>query len=130
MKKLLMFLGLFGFLNAEVITQNIKNFDFANSNYAVIDVRMPSEYAATGVVNKAKLITFLNENGSINPDFVNEISKNYSKDSKIAIMCRSGKRSAMATKMLEQNGFINIINLDGGMNELLKTDIKLVPYQN
>ena len=96
MKKILLALSLFVCLNAEVITKNIKEFDFTNSDYAVIDVRMPSEYAATGVVNKAKLITFLNENGSINPDFMNEISKNYSKDSKIAIMCKSGKKIGRA----------------------------------
>ncbi|WP_267524340.1 rhodanese-like domain-containing protein [Campylobacter sp. MG1] len=129
MKKLLMFLGLFGFLNADVTNVKISEFDFSN-NENLIDVRMPKEYAETGVVNGAKLITYLNEDGSINPEFLNEVNKNFAKDSKIAIMCKSGKRSAMVTKMLEQNGFTNIINLDGGMNELLKTDIKLVPYQN
>ena len=130
MKKILLALSLFVCLNAEVITQNIKEFDFTNSDYALIDVRMPSEYAATGVVDGAKLITFLKEDGTINAEFIDEVAKNYSKDSKIAIMCRSGKRSLAAAKMLEKNGFNDILNLDGGMNELLKTNIKLVPYKN
>lgn len=128
MKKLLLSLALFSFLNADTI--NISEYDFSNKDYALIDVRMPSEYAATGVVDGAKLITFLKEDGTINAKFVDEVAKNYSKDSKIAIMCRSGKRSLAAAKMLEENGFSNILNLDGGMNELLKTNIKLVPYKN
>lgn len=128
MKKLLLSLALFSFLNADTI--NISEYDFSNKDYALIDVRMPSEYAATGVVDGAKLITFLKEDGTINAKFVDEVAKNYSKDSKIAIMCRSGKRSLAAAKMLKENGFSNILNLDGGMNELLKTNIKLVPYKN
>lgn len=128
MKKLLLSLGLFSFLNADIATMSISKYDFSNKDYALIDVRMPSEYAATGVVEGAKLITFLKEDGTMNSDFVSEVSKSYSKDSKIAIMCRSGKRSLAAAKILEENGFTNIINLDGGMNELLNTGIKLIPY--
>lgn len=128
MKKLLLSLGLFSFLNADIVTMSISKYDFSNKDYALIDVRMPSEYAATGVVEGAKLITFLKEDGTMNSDFVSEVSKSYSKDSKIAIMCRSGKRSLAAAKILEENGFTNIINLDGGMNELLNTGIKLIPY--
>lgn len=130
MKKLLLSLGLFSFLNADIVTMNISEYDFSNKDYALIDVRMPSEYAATGVVDGAKLITFLKEDGTINAEFIDEVAKNYSKDSNIAIMCRSGKRSLAAAKMLEKNGFNDILNLDGGMNELLKTNIKLVPYKN
>lgn len=130
MKKLLLSLALFSFLNADIVTMNISEYDFSNKDYALIDVRMPSEYAATGVVEGAKLITFLKEDGAINAEFIDEVAKNYSKDSKIAIMCRSGKRSLAAAKMLEKNGFNDILNLDGGMNELLKTNIKLVPYKN
>ena len=129
MKKIFLSLSAFLCLNAEVITTNIKEYDFSNKDYILVDVRMPEEYAKTGVVDGAKLITVLYENG-LNPNFIQEMNDNFKKDSKIAIMCKSGKRSAMAAKMLEDDGFTNIINLDGGMNELLKTNIKLVPYKN
>ena len=37
------------------------------------------------------------------------------KDQEIVVYCRSGKRSGLATMMLQQAGFTNVINLNGGM---------------
>jgi len=37
------------------------------------------------------------------------------KDSQIIIQCRSGKRSMNACRMLEENGFNNLTNLEGGI---------------
>lgn len=37
------------------------------------------------------------------------------KDDEIVIYCRSGKRSAMAQHLLQQSGFSNVRNLEGGM---------------
>ena len=38
------------------------------------------------------------------------------KNEEIICYCRSGKRSMQAAMMLETFGFINVVNLDGGMN--------------
>jgi len=37
------------------------------------------------------------------------------KDKPVVIMCRSGKRSAAAIMQLEQQGFTNLYNLQGGI---------------
>jgi rhodanese-related sulfurtransferase len=37
------------------------------------------------------------------------------KDEEIVVYCRSGKRSAMAQHLLQQSGFSNVRNLEGGM---------------
>lgn len=37
------------------------------------------------------------------------------KDEEIVVYCRSGKRSAMAQHLLQQAGFSNVRNLEGGM---------------
>lgn len=37
------------------------------------------------------------------------------KDEEIVVYCRSGKRSAMAQHLLQQAGFANVRNLEGGM---------------
>lgn len=128
MKKLLLALVFLSFLNAEITSVDIKKYDFSNSDYVLVDVRMPSEYKATGVVDGAKLIPIIIDNGLYNQDFLKEFSK-LGKDTKIAIMCRSGKRSQKAAEILEKEGYKNLLNLDGGMNELLKTGIKLVPFK-
>lgn len=38
------------------------------------------------------------------------------KDQPVVLICRSGKRSAQVGQFMEQNGFSDIINLQGGMN--------------
>ncbi|MDB2705605.1 rhodanese-like domain-containing protein [Pseudomonadota bacterium] len=42
------------------------------------------------------------------------------KNDPIVLICRSGMRSDQAGNYLEQNGFINVINLVGGMNAWAK----------
>lgn len=38
------------------------------------------------------------------------------RDETVVLICRSGKRSAQVGNFLEQNGFSDVINLEGGMN--------------
>ena len=49
---------------------------------------------------------------------LNEIEEH--KDQEIVCMCRSGSRSAEACKLLEQEGFANVKNLKGGINQWAK----------
>ncbi len=37
------------------------------------------------------------------------------RDQEIVVYCRSGKRSAVAQSLLQQSGFKNVRNLEGGM---------------
>ena len=37
------------------------------------------------------------------------------RDAELIVYCRSGKRSAMAQSLLQQSGFANVRNLEGGM---------------
>lgn len=46
-----------------------------------------------------------------------------SKDTAIAVYCRSGNRSAEATKLLKQAGFTNVQDL-GGLNDLSKHGLR------
>ena len=42
-------------------------------------------------------------------------------EEEIVVYCRSGNRSAMAQAILEQHGFSNVRNLEGGMNQWQET---------
>lgn len=42
------------------------------------------------------------------------------KEDEIACLCRSGKRSAKATRLLSEQGFLNVKNIKGGINEWAK----------
>lgn len=73
----------------------------------LVDVRQPDEYAEghiEGAIN-------IDVN---NADFVETALKRLPKDKIIAVYCRSGKRSALASGILSKLGY-EILNLDGGI---------------
>jgi len=74
----------------------------------LIDVRETHELA-NGMLKNAIHIPM----NSI-PGQVDELESN--KNSPIVLICRSGQRSAQVGQYLEQLGFTDVINLEGGMN--------------
>ena len=122
MKKLFFILffisSLFSFEVVDATKSNI--IALHNKNIPIIDIRTPYEWKATGTIPFAKKITFFTRRG-INPDFLKELYKNnINKNSKFALICRTGHRSLAASKILEENGFKNVISLKGGMFRLFK----------
>ena len=72
----------------------------------ILDVREQNEY------DEANLNGQLIPLGTL-PHRLNEIQAG--KDDEIIIHCRSGKRSATAQKYLQQQGYKNVRNLEGGI---------------
>lgn len=72
----------------------------------LIDVRTPGEWEE-GYVPGATLINFYDE------DFVEKVSR-FSKDKKVLLYCRSGRRSAEAAALLDSLGYKEVYNLEGG----------------
>jgi thioredoxin len=73
----------------------------------IIDVRTPQEFAADHILNAVN-INFNDGN------FIKNIA-NYDRLKPIFIYCLSGGRSQKAADKLEELGFANIYNLDGGI---------------
>jgi hydroxyacylglutathione hydrolase len=78
-----------------------------NNGVQVVDVRGASEYK-TGHIAKAENIFV----GTL-PNHLDEIKK----DRKVIIHCQGGDRSTIAYSLLAKNGFTNISNFSGSMNE-------------
>ena len=78
-----------------------------NPDVVFLDVREQDEYNA-GHIPGVKLIPL----GTV-PNRMNEIPK----DKTVVTVCRSGNRSSQATEFLRQQGFTNVHNMTGGMNE-------------
>ena len=79
----------------------------ADSNTVILDVRTPGEYAA-GHVEESILIDFNSR------DFKNKISQ-LDRDKTYLLYCRTGRRSALAGKIMTQElGFTDVKNLLGG----------------
>ncbi len=72
----------------------------------LIDVRTPGEFNA-GHLDKAMNIDWLGDS------FSSEFEK-IEKNQTIYLYCKSGKRSADATKFLDSLGYKNVVNLEGG----------------
>ena len=73
----------------------------------LIDCREPHEYAESNLGGKLLPL------GKIQTMQVEEIED--LKDEEVIIHCRSGRRSQMACMVLEQMGFANTCNVEGGI---------------
>ena len=103
--------------------QNVKTIDIdtfksylGNKNVQKIDVRTENEYKSghiSGVENIA----------------LNTLEKNLDKINKnepVVIHCQSGARAAIAYSILVKNGFENILNYSGGINDWVEKKNELV----
>ncbi|MCA5005360.1 rhodanese-like domain-containing protein [Sphingobacterium bovistauri] len=88
----------------EVTVLELKDMMDRNVEFQLIDVREPFEYEVS------------NLNGLNIPlaGILLEAEK-VSKDIPVIVQCRSGKRSAQAVMLLEQQGYTNLANLQGGI---------------
>lgn len=73
----------------------------------VLDVRTPEEFA-TGHLAGAVMIDF---NG---PEFEAQIDA-LDRDTPYLLYCRSGNRSGQARALMEQLGFVDVADIDGGI---------------
>lgn len=79
-----------------------------SGKYVVIDVRTPEEYAA-GHINGAVNYDYYSD------DFEEKLEENLTDKSKPYIVyCRSGKRSLYSAQIMEELGYKDVTNLDGG----------------
>ena len=87
---------------ASLIEKNKNNADFV-----ILDVRTPEEFSKGHIENAinidVKSASFREDAGKLDP------GKTY------VIHCRSGRRSAVAGAQLEELGFINVYDIQGGI---------------
>src|SRR5580700_4090854 len=100
-------------------------------NYLLLDVRSPGEYADTsrGTVSNIGRIK-----GSVNisidsiPAHLEEL-KNYI-NRPVFVYCSHSQRSRRVSKLLADNGFKKVYNINGGMTQLNEMDAARFPEKN
>ena len=99
----------------EVNNQEIMS--LMQSGVPIIDIRRAEEWSDTGVIKQSNLLTFFDKQGNHNIDKWLPELKNIAKESDpVIIICRSGKRSGIVSKFLdEQANFTNVYNASGGI---------------
>jgi rhodanese-related sulfurtransferase len=81
-----------------------------DENAVVLDVRTDAEVADGIIPNAIHIDIYKGQ------DFIDEI-ETLDKDKNYYVYCRSGKRSGQACSIMEQLGFENAYNLEGGILE-------------
>ncbi len=101
-------------------------------NYLLLDVRSPGEYADT---SRATVLNIGRIKGSLNitidsvPAHLEELKKRYV-NQPVFVYCSHSQRSRRVSKLLAENGFREVYNINGGMTQLNMMDASLFPYKN
>jgi phage shock protein E len=90
----------------------------AEAGVITLDVRTPGEYAE-GHLQGSQLIDFQSGN------FENEIAT-LDKNATYAVYCRSGSRSGQAVKVMQDAGFTNVFNMNGGVIDWANAGLPLI----
>ena len=87
----------------------------------LVDIRLPNEWADTGVIQGAHTITAFLPNGRVHPEFLDSFQAVApSPDIPVMLYCASGGRtSSLGNALIEQLGYTNVSHLSGGIVEWL-----------
>ena len=89
-----------------------------NKDIQLIDVRKPDEFSS-GHLENAVNMNFYDD------DFEEQI-KTLDKSKEVYLYCRSGGRSGKAAQKLEEMGFTKVYDLEGGILNWEKNNMKIV----
>lgn len=104
--------------------------EMINSNMPIIDIRTTSEWIQTGIIKDAITITFFDEKGNYNMEsFLEQLNKNIDTTKPFAIICKTGNRTKIVSKMLSNSFGYDVINLKGGMVYSKANNLPIVPYK-
>lgn len=103
----------------------------AEKDFLLLDVRSPGEYADTSrhtALNIGRLKGAVNIDVDAVPRRLNELTSY--KDKPVFIYCSHSQRSRRISKLLSENGFKKIYNINGGMSLVNEMDAARFPYKN
>ena len=106
----------------QIKSSEVKNYIKENSNVVLLDVRTENEWTTLGKPNAEDLNSktyFVTVSPDLSnwqvpdPNFVENVKKNISKDKTILVMCAAGGRSMIAANLLEAEGY-SALNVSDG----------------
>lgn len=88
---------------------------------AVYDIRRPPEWQQTGVIEGSRLMTFVDSDGRVLPDFLTRFTEETAKDEPVILICRTGSRTrTLAQHLVEQLGYTQVYNVRGGIRDWIR----------
>ena len=112
----------------EIEVAQLKN--LLDNNAVLVDIRREEEWKQTGVIFGSMLSTFFNKDGTANINvFLSDLRENVSAEQTILLICRTGRRTKVATKfMLSNTEFKEVFSVIGGITEWKKQGFRTVSY--
>ena len=85
-------------------------------NVPIYDIRRPEEWRQTGVVEGSQLLTHVDANGRVLPDFLSRFTSAVGKEDPVILICRTGNRtSTLASYLAKQLGYTRVFNVHNGI---------------
>jgi len=90
-------------------------------NIPVYDIRRPQEWRQTGVIEASELLTFVDGDGRVMPDFLKRFTAATGKHDPVILICRTGSRtSTLARFLVEQMGYTQVFNVRHGITHWIR----------
>ena len=105
--------------SAEVLTPPTAEAQAAAGKLTIIDVRLPDEWAETGLPAGAIGLSLQNlQTLEARPGFVDDVlhALGNQRGSPVAVICAAGTRSAIAAELLEAAGFTQVYDISEGVS--------------
>ena len=115
------------FAFAEIVDVNNEQIkELSKNNIPIVDIRRSSEWEQTGVVPQSILLTFFDKEGNYNYDeWYEKLLLEIDEGKPIILICRTGRRTAIISKMMEIKEYDNVIyNAKSGITSWI--DEKLI----
>lgn len=92
-------------------------------NVPIYDVRRSEEWYETGIVEGSELLTFVNTEGQLLPDFIDRFTATIGKDDPVILICRTGSRTrALARYLTEEMGYTQVFNVRNGITQWISDE--------
>jgi rhodanese-related sulfurtransferase len=87
------------------------------------DIRRADEWRQTGIIGGSQLLTFVDADGRVKPDFLNRFTSVVDKHDAVILICRTGSRtSTLARYLIEQMGYTQVYNVRHGITRWISDD--------
>lgn len=130
MKKILLSLLLVGsWLFASVKDEEASQ-ALLNSKIPIVDIRTPSEWKETGLLQGSIPIMLFDEKGQYDlNDFLQKLNSAVDTKKPFAIICRTGSRTKILASFLSQKMNYDVVNIKSGILYAKHLKLPILPYQ-
>jgi len=109
-----------GLLVSEILSLEANDIELLGENCSFLDVRKEGEFKENSIKNTKHLPL----------DKIYLAEKEQIKNKQKYVYCAGGYRSVIAISILNRYGFKNLININGGFTEIIKSNIPLKIYKS